>query len=49
MFFKYLFTLVTVLTLAGCSTVGDVYDWAFDKDEEVQTVITNENKSQFER
>ena len=25
-----------------------VYDWAFDKDEEVETVITNENESQFE-
>ena len=48
MFFKYLFTLVTILTLTGCTTVGDVYDWAFDKDEEIETVITNENKSQFE-
>ena len=48
MFLKYLFTLVSVLALVGCSTVGDVYDWAFDKDEEVETVITNENKSQFE-
>ena len=48
MHIRYIFCAVIFLTLSGCSTVGDVYDWAFDKDEEVETVITNENESQFE-
>ena len=48
MFFRYTFAGIFVLMLSGCSTVGDVYDWAFDKNEEIETEITNENESQFE-
>jgi len=48
MFFRYTFAGIVFLMLSGCSTVGDVYDWAFDKNEEIETEITNENESQFE-
>ena len=48
MFFRYTFAGIFFLMLSGCSTVGDVYDWAFDKNEEIETEITNENESQFE-
>ena len=44
---NYLFFIF--LIISGCSTVGEVYDWAFDKDDvDEETVITEENKSQFE-
>ena len=47
--FKLFFTFFIFLIISGCSTVGEVYDWAFDKDDvEEETVITEENKSQFE-
>jgi len=43
------FIFIVFLTVSGCSTIGDVYDWAFDEDvDEKQTIITDENKSQFE-
>ena len=43
------FIFIVFLTVSGCSTIGDVYDWAFDKNvDEKQTIITDENKSQFE-
>ena len=43
------FIFIVFLTVSGCSTIGDVYDWAFDEDvNEKQTIITDENKSQFE-
>ena len=43
------FIFIAFLTVSGCSTVGDVYDWAFDENiDEKETVITDENKSQFE-
>ena len=43
------FIFIVFLTVSGCSTVGDVYDWAFDENiSEKETVITDENKSQFE-
>ena len=43
------FIFIVFLTVSGCSTIGDVYDWAFDENiDEKQTVITDENKSQFE-
>ena len=46
---KVVFPLIALLMISGCSTVSDVYDWAFDENgEEGQTVITDENKSQFE-
>ncbi len=46
---KLFFTLFIFLIISGCSTVGEVYDWAFDKDDvEEETIITEENKSQFE-
>ena len=46
---KVVFPLIALLMISGCSTVSDVYDWAFDENgEEEQTVITDENKSQFE-
>ena len=45
---KVIFSLMVLLLVSGCSTVGEVYDWAFDKDDKVETVITDENKSQFE-
>ena len=45
---KVIFSLMVFLLVSGCSTVGEVYDWAFDKDDKVETVITDENKSQFE-
>jgi|TARA_Y100000022_G_scaffold200612_1_gene216809 hypothetical protein len=46
---KIIFTFAIFLTLTGCSTIGDIKDWAFDsKDGETETVITDENKSQFE-
>ena len=43
------FIFIVFLTVSGCSTIGDVYDWAFDENiDEKQTIITDENKSQFE-
>ena len=46
---KVVFPFIALLMISGCSTVSDVYDWAFDENgEEEQTVITDENKSQFE-
>jgi hypothetical protein len=46
---KLVFPFIVFLMISGCSTVSDVYDWAFDENEEnEQTVITDENKSQFE-
>jgi len=46
---KVVFPFIVFLMISGCSTVSDVYDWAFDENEEnEQTVITDENKSQFE-
>jgi len=45
---KVIFSLMVFLLVSGCSTVGEVYDWAFDKGDKVETVITDENKSQFE-
>lgn len=46
---KVVFPFIAFLMISGCSTVSDVYDWAFDENgEEGQTVITDENKSQFE-
>lgn len=46
---QVVFPFIALLLLSGCSTVGEVYDWAFDDDEDdVKAVITNENKSQFE-
>ena len=47
--FKLFIPLFIFLIISGCSTVGEVYDWAFDKDDvDEETVITEENKSQFE-
>ena len=47
--FKLFIPLFVFLIISGCSTVGEVYDWAFDKnDVDEETVITEENKSQFE-
>jgi hypothetical protein len=46
---KVIFSFFIFLSLSGCSTIGDLKDWAFDdKDAEIETVITNENESQFE-
>jgi len=46
---KAIFIFIVFLTVSGCSTVGDIYDWAFDENiSEKETVITDENKSQFE-
>ena len=46
---RVIFSIIMFLTFSGCSTIGDIKDWAFDdKDEEIETVITDENKSQFE-
>jgi len=46
---KIIFPLMIFLALSGCSTIGDIKDWAFnDKDGDTETVITDENKSQFE-
>ena len=43
------FIFIVFLTVSGCSTIGDVYDWAFDENiDEKPTIITDENKSQFE-
>jgi hypothetical protein len=43
------FIFIVFLTVSGCSTIGDVYDWAFEENvDEKQTIITDENKSQFE-
>ena len=45
---KLVFPFIAFLMFSGCSTVGDVYDWAFDDGEnEAKAVITNENKSKF--
>ena len=47
--FKLFIPLFIFLMISGCNTVGEVYDWAFDKDDvDEETVITEENKSQFE-
>ena len=47
--FKLFIPLLIFLIISGCNTVGEVYDWAFDKDDvDEETVITEENKSQFE-
>tara|TARA_B100000945_G_scaffold30976_1_gene21239 strand:- start:249 stop:560 length:312 start_codon:yes stop_codon:yes gene_type:complete len=47
--FKLFIPLFIFLIISGCNTVGEVYDWAFDKDDvDEETVITEENKSQFE-
>ena len=47
--FKLFIPLFIFLIISGCCTVGEVYDWAFDKDDvDEETVITEENKSQFE-
>ena len=49
MSFRRFFPLFIFLIISGCSTVGEVYDWAFDSDNtEEETLITEENKSQFE-
>ena len=48
MFLRYIFAVFVFLALSGCSTVGDVYDWAFDKDDKIEAEITSENESQFE-
>tara|TARA_B110000881_G_scaffold133581_1_gene117472 strand:+ start:192 stop:503 length:312 start_codon:yes stop_codon:yes gene_type:complete len=46
---KAIFIFIVFLTVSGCSTVGDIYGWAFDENiSEKETVITDENKSQFE-
>ena len=46
---KVIFSFVIFLLLSGCSTIGDLKDWAFDeKEAEVEAVITDENTSQFE-
>ena len=46
---KIIFPLILFFTLTGCSTIGDIKSWAFDEDQEqLETVITNENQSQFE-
>ena len=46
---KVIFSFIVLLLLSGCSTIGDLKDWAFDeKEAEVEAVITNENESQFE-
>ena len=46
---KVIFSFIVLLLLSGCSTIGDLKDWAFDeKEAEVEAVITNENASQFE-
>ena len=47
--FKIFFPIIAFLMISGCSTVNEVYDWAFDDGEEdTETVITNKSKSQFE-
>ena len=39
--FKLFIPLFIFLIISGCSTVGEVYDWAFDKDDvDEETVIT---------
>ena len=48
MFLRYIFAVFAFLTLSGCSTVGDVYNWAFDKGDKIEAEITNETESQFE-
>jgi len=48
MFLRYIFGVFVFFALSGCSTVGDVYDWAFDKDDKIEAEITNETESQFE-
>ena len=46
---KVIFSFIVLLLLSGCSTIGDLKDWAFDeKEAEIEAVITNENESQFE-
>ena len=46
---KFIFPFIVFLTLSGCQTVSDIKSWAFDDDqEETETVIIDENKSQFE-
>ena len=45
MFLRYTFAVFVFLALSGCSTVGDVYDWAFDKDDKIEAEITNETES----
>ena len=46
---KVIFSFFIFLSLSGCSTISDLKDWAFDdEDEKIETVITNENESQFE-
>ena len=31
---QVVFPFIALLMLSGCSTVGEVYDWAFDDDED---------------
>jgi|TARA_B100001059_G_scaffold51628_1_gene45238 hypothetical protein len=46
---KFIFPFIVFFTLSGCQTVSDIKSWAFDDDqEETETVIIDENKSQFE-
>ena len=42
-FFSLFFSM---FILQGCSTVSDVYDWAFEDEEEVSTEIINQNQTQ---
>jgi hypothetical protein len=36
---RVIFSIIMFLTFSGCSTIGDIKDWAFDdKDEEIETV-----------
>ena len=44
-FFSLFFSM---FILQGCSTVSDVYDWAFEDEEEVSTEIINQNQTQYE-
>ena len=37
----------SMFILQGCSTVSDVYDWAFEDEEEVSTEIINQNQTKY--
>ena len=41
-------SVIVVLAGSGVSTLVEVYGWAVDKNDKVETGITDENKSQFE-
>ncbi len=44
---KFIFSLIFLLTMYGCTTVGDAYNWVFNDKEKKEIIITNESKNEI--